>query len=82
VAQPVITDRSVIALHIGILLRFTGLNVIDADALFLCPRDELVADVLRTVVAANSLWLTPPLDELLERADHSVCRQRKVRIDD
>ena len=54
--NPVIIDRSVVLLKIGSLLGLAGLDVIiDADALFLCPRDEFVADVLRSVVAANSL---------------------------
>ena len=54
-AQPVITDGSVVALHVGILLRFSGLDVVDLNALFLRPRDELVTDVLRAIVPTERL---------------------------
>jgi hypothetical protein len=75
VAQPVITDRSVLALDVGILLGLARLDVVDFYALFLSPCNELVADVFRAVVAANSLRLPLPLDELREIADDSLSGQ-------
>ena len=47
---------------------------------FLCPYDELVAYVPQAVVVANSPLRASTLDELPQRADYSVCRQREVRI--
>ena len=57
--QPVITYGPVVALNVGILLGFARLDVVDVYALFLCPRNELVADVFRTVVPSEGFKFPP-----------------------
>ena len=66
-AKPVIADWSVVAFNISILLRFVGLDIFDPDALFLCPRDELVTDVFRAAVTSDRYRFATPLNELCQR---------------
>ncbi len=36
-AEPFVPDRAVVARDIGVLLRLSGLDVLDRNPLFLCP---------------------------------------------
>jgi len=48
--EPIVPDRPVVALDIGVLLRLSGLDVLDAYLVPLGPGSQRLADVLRTVV--------------------------------
>lgn len=58
-AQPVVADRSVKSLDVGILLRIAGLDITQRNPLPLCPALKLFIDVLRAVIAANGGRLAP-----------------------
>ena len=40
--QPFVPDGAVAAFDVGVLLRLSGLNVLDGNPLFLCPFRQLV----------------------------------------
>ena len=71
-AEPVVADRPVVAFDIGVLLRVTGLDVIQPDASAFGPGDKGSADVFRAVVAANDLRLAAPLDDLIQCPYHAL----------
>ena len=64
--EPVITNRPVVALNVGILLGLAWLDEIDADAAFCGPRQGHCADVFRTVVASNGFQLAALFDDSVE----------------
>jgi hypothetical protein len=47
--QPFMPDDSVVAFDIGILLRLSRLDILDADAAPLGPGEQLATDIFRTV---------------------------------
>ncbi len=68
VAESVVTNGAVKALDVRVLLRLSGLDVIEANAVFLRPLGQRLADILWPVVAADRCRLAPPFDLLIERA--------------
>ena len=72
--EPVITNRSIEALGIGILLRLTGLNVFDQDSIFTGPCLHSATDVFGIVIAPNYSLFPAQADDLLQRPDQSLCR--------
>ena len=81
VGKPVIANRPVIALDVGVLLRLARLDEVDTDAAFCCPRQGHGADVFRAVVAPDRNWLSAPFNDPVERAYHAFGRQREVDLD-
>ena len=73
--QPLVPGSSIESLDVGILGRFTGLDVQQGDLLLSCPVDQFVADVFRAVVAAQSQWFLVPLDDPLQRANDAFAGQ-------
>ena len=69
-AQSVVTHGAVVALNVGVLLGLAGLDVFHVDVLAAGPVPNGLTQVFRTVVAADYRRSTPPLDELVERANH------------
>ncbi len=74
-------DRSVVALDIGVLLGLTGLNVLDRDAPFLGPDQQLATDVFRAVVDPYGVGLSTPFDDPVKAPDHALSGQREVDLD-
>src|SRR5690606_2090282 len=72
--QPLVAYGSVEPLHIGILLRLAWLDVFKLNIPGASPLDDRCTQVFWAVVAANSRRLSPPSDNLLERADHALGR--------
>ena len=70
--EPVITNRSIEALDISILLRLSGLNVFDLDAVFTGLCLYRATDILWSVIAPNDPWLPSPANDLLQRPDQSL----------
>src|SRR5690606_39231480 len=60
---------------------FAGLDVLDPDVALFRPVHYRAADVFRTVVTANGFRLAAPFDDLFQRADHALRRQREVDFD-
>jgi hypothetical protein len=79
--QPVITNGSIEALDIGILLRLSGLNVFDPDSVFAGPGLHSTTDILGAVIAPYHLRFPAPADDLFQRPNQSVCWQREIRFD-
>jgi hypothetical protein len=43
-------DRAVVALNVSVLLRLPGLNVLDDNALFFSPFQQLATDIFRAII--------------------------------
>lgn len=56
---------AVIPFHIGVLLRFAGLDIIQPDTLTQSPELQSMTDIFRTIIAANSIGFTLPFIRLL-----------------
>jgi len=68
VTEPVVAYGSVESLDVGVLLRLSRLDVIEPNAVLLCPFGQRLADMFRSIVAADRRWLASPFDHLFERA--------------
>jgi len=74
-------DRPIVALDICVLLRFSGLNMGQNDALVLGPFHKGAADVFRTVVDPDRLWCATPFDDPVQGPDNPLGGQREVDLD-
>jgi hypothetical protein len=52
--KPLVPDRSVVALDLGILLGLTRLDVADADLMFFRPGQQLCANVFRPIIDTDT----------------------------
>ena len=73
--------NAVISLDIGVLLRLSGLDVSQGDALALGPFHEGAADIFRAVVAPDRRGRATPFDNLVQRSVYPFSRQREVDLD-
>ncbi len=60
-----------IAIGVGVLLRFARLNEVEVNTAPLGPVSNGLADVLRAVVETNDLGEAAPFDRLAERPDQA-----------
>ena len=60
--EPFVPDPKGVALDVCVLVRLTGLDVLDRDAQFLIPDQQLATDVFRAVVDPYRARLAPPFD--------------------
>lgn len=74
--KPVISDCSIIALHISILLRVSGLDEHERNAVFLGPFGQGIADIFRAIVTADRFRFSAPLNDLIKGSDNTQGRQR------
>src|SRR5690606_1776047 len=74
-------DRSVVSFDISVLLRLSGLDVVEGNALLLGPVYQGGTDVFRAIVDPYSQGLPAPLDDLIEGTNHPLSRQREVDLD-
>ncbi len=81
VRQPIVSNRSVVSLDAGVLLRLSWLNELQLDSSLLRPVPERVADVFGAVVATNPRWTALPLNDLIQGADHPGRRHREVHVE-
>lgn len=72
--KPIVTHGPVVSLDIGVLLRLSRLNEINADAAFCSPGQGNGADVFRAVVASDGFRFAPPFDDPVERTYHAFGR--------
>ena len=70
-------DCAVVALNVGVLLRLSGLDVLDGNALFLSPFQQLATDIFRAIINPNYSWFSTPLDDPVQAADDPFGRERK-----
>ncbi len=56
-------DLAIIALDVCVLLRLSGLNVLDDNTLFLSPFQQLTTDVLRPIIDPNGFWFATPFND-------------------
>ena len=63
--EPFVANRAVVSLDVGVLLRLAGLDVLDRDAPFLGPDQQLPTDVFRAVVDPGCSAATVSLDKYL-----------------
>ena len=68
--QPFVPNCAVVALDVSVLLGLPGLDVLDGNAPFLGPDQQLAADVFRAVVDPYRPGLPSPLDDPVQAADH------------
>ncbi len=60
--EPFVPDGAVVALDICVLLGLTRLDMLDGDAPFLGPDQQLATDVFRAVIDPYGAWLAAPFD--------------------
>lgn len=72
VPQPIVANGPVVSLDVGVLLWIARLSVIESHAVLADPFSHRLANVLRSVVPANRFGFTPPLDNLIQRANHTL----------
>jgi hypothetical protein len=48
--QPFVPDCAVVALNVSVLQRLSGLNVLDANALFFSPFQQLSTDIFWAII--------------------------------
>jgi len=64
--EPVISDCSIVAPHISILLRVSRLDEHERNAVFLGPFGQGMADIFRAIVKADRFRFAAPFNELIE----------------
>ena len=77
-AQPFTANCAIVALDIGVLLRLTGLYVLNGDATFLGPDQLLATDVFRAVVDPYCAGLAAPFNDPVQAPDDPFGWQREV----
>jgi len=70
--QPFMPDRAIIALDISVLLRLSGLDVLDGNALFISSFQQLTTDILRPIIYPNGS---------IKAANDPFGWQRKIYLD-
>ena len=80
--QPFAAHGPVEPFDVGILLWLARLDIFELYAPCPGPIDNCRAQVFGSAIAPNGQGLSPPAEDLLERADHALGPQREViRID-
>lgn len=79
--EPFVPDCAVVSLDVGVLLRFSGLDVLDGDTLLLSPFHELTTDIFRAIVHTNSARFSAPFDDTFQAPDDPFGWQGKVDLD-
>ena len=79
--EPFVPDRAIVALDVGVLLRLTGLDVLDRDAQFLSPDQQLATDVFRAVVDPYGAGFAAPFDDPVQATNDPFGWQREVDLD-
>lgn len=74
-------NGAVVALDIYVLLRLAGLDVVEGNALIFGSDSQCRTDVFRAVIDPDGQRLTAPLDDLVQRPDHALGREREVDLD-
>ena len=59
--QPLVPDRAVVALDVGVLLRLAGLDVPDGDPMLFGPLQQRAADVFGAIVDLSRFHAAPRL---------------------
>ena len=65
---------------VSVLLGLARLDVLRLYTPLLGPSLDALADVLRTVVAADRIWFAPPLNDVLEASDHPLAGQTEINF--
>ena len=62
-------DGSVVAFDVGVLLRLSGLDVLNGNAACLSPLVQTITDVFRAVVDTDGKRWSTPFDDPVKGAD-------------
>ncbi len=73
-AQPFGSDRSVVALDIGVLLGVSGLDMHQSNFRLFGPVLQCAADVFRAVVHADGQRFTAPANDLVQGSNNTFSR--------
>lgn len=65
IIQPVIPQRSVVTLNVGVLLRVTLLNKHELNAFIYSPGGQQTADAFWAIITAYPLGLATPFNDLI-----------------
>ena len=74
-------DRAVIALDVSVLLRLSGLDMLDDNTLFLSPFQQRTTDILRPIINPNGSWFPPLFNDPIKATDDPLGWQGKVNFD-
>jgi len=70
--QPLIFDRPIESLDVGILLRLAGVDVLELNPRFFSLMGDRPADIFRSVITSNRVRLLAPGDDLGQNPDDSL----------
>jgi hypothetical protein len=79
--EPFVLDGAVVALDVGVRLGLAGLDVLDRDAPFLGPDQQLVTNVFRAVVDPYGAGFAAPFYNSVKTSDDPLGRQREVDLE-
>jgi len=79
--QPFMPDRAIITLDASVLLRFSGLDVLDGNALFISLFQQLTTDILRPIIDPNGSRSPTPFNDPIKAANDPFGWQRKIDLD-
>lgn len=71
---------SIKTFNIGILCWLPLLETVQCYLLFGRPFHKLMTNKFGSIITVKCAWLTAPFDDLLQRPDNSLCKQRDVHI--
>ena len=67
--QPFMPDRSVVTFDIGVLLRLSGLDMLQGDTSVFGPLRQAAADIFRAIIDPDRVWFPSPPDNPVERSN-------------
>lgn len=67
--EPLLPDSAVVTLDIDVLLRLSGLDMLDGYSHFLVPDQKLATGVFWAVINSNGVWLPTPFDNPVQTAN-------------
>lgn len=79
--EPFVPNGAVVSLDVGVLLRLAGMDVLDRDALFLSPDQQLATDVFRAVVDPYGAGFSALFNDPIKAPYHPFGWQREVDLD-
>lgn len=79
--DPFCANLPIVASDIGVLLRFSRLDVEQPDPQLLGPDLQASTEILRAIADANGQWLSSPVNDLLQRANHAFGGQGEIHFD-
>ena len=70
--QPLVPDRAIVALDVGVLLGLPRLDILDVNPHFLCPCLKFSTDVFWAIIDPDNQRFPAPFNDLVQAAHHPL----------